>query len=109
MAPKNALTTRQGALWIQPDGPNTPVRFLGCHDLGDIQEKFGSLTLLRCMDKRGGWKTVGTLQAPPDAVTASIDNMTYAARDYLERIACDFTLFALERTGGEPDIFTNYV
>lgn len=109
MATKTVLTTRQGALWVQPGGPNTPVYFLGCHDLGDITEKFGSQELLRCMNKRGGWRTVGTIQAPPDAVTASIENMTFAEQDWLEKINCDFTLFALQRTGGEPDIFTNYV
>lgn len=109
MATKDVLTTRQGALWVQPDGPNTAVHFLGCHDLGDITEKFGSVTLLRCMDKRGGWRTVGTTQAPPDAVTASIENMTFQAQDWLEKVKCDFTLFALQRSGGEPDIFSNYI
>lgn len=109
MATKPVFTTRQGALWVQPDGPNTAVHFLGCHDLGDISEQFGSVELLRCMDKRGGWKTVGTTQAPPDVVTASIENMTFEAQDWLEKIKCDFTLYALQRTGGEPDIFTNYV
>lgn len=106
---KQVLNTRRGALWVQPDGPNTAVHFLGCQDLGDITEKFGSVTLLRCMDKRGGWRTVGTTQAPPDAVTASIEGMTFAAQDWLEKIKCDFTLYALQSTGGEPDIFANYV
>jgi photosystem II stability/assembly factor-like uncharacterized protein len=106
---KTALTTRQGALWVQPGGPNTPVYFLGCHDLGDISEPAGSLELLRCMDKRGGWRTVGSTQKPPDAVTTSIENMTFIARDWLERLNCEFTLFAFHRSGGEPDIFTNYV
>jgi photosystem II stability/assembly factor-like uncharacterized protein len=106
---KNVLTTRQGALWVQPDGPNTAVYFLGCHDLGDISEPKGSLELLRCMDKRGGWRTVGTTQAPPDAVSTSVEWMAVAVRDWLEKLNCEFTLFALQRTGGEPDIFTNYV
>lgn len=105
----NALTTRQGSLWVQPGGPNTPVYFLGCHDLGDISEPSGSLELLRCMDKRGGWRTVGALSAPPDAVTTSIENMVFAARDWLDRLNCDFTIFAHSRSGGEPDIFPNYV
>jgi photosystem II stability/assembly factor-like uncharacterized protein len=104
----DALNTRQGALWVQPGGPNTPVYFLGCHDLGDISEPSGSLELLRCMDKKGGWKTVGSLQAPPDPVTTSIENMTFLARDWLEKLNCDFTLFAFHRAGGEPDIFYNY-
>ena len=105
---KTALTTRQGALWVQPGGPNTPVYFLGCHDLGDISEPAGSIELLRCMDKRGGWRTVGSTQAPPDAVTTSIENMVFLARDWLDRLNCEFTLFALHRSGGEPDIFANY-
>ena len=105
---KNALNTRQGALWVQPGGPNTPVYFLGCHDLGDIAEPAGSLDLLRCMDKRGGWRTVGALQSPPDPVSTSIENMTFLARDWLERLNCEFTLYAFHRSGGEADIFANY-
>jgi photosystem II stability/assembly factor-like uncharacterized protein len=109
MANNNVLTTRQGGLWVQPQGPNTAVYFLGCHDLGDISEPKGGIELLRCMDKKGGWKTVGSTQAPPDAVTTSVENMTYAVRDWLEKVGCEFTLFAMQREAGEPDIFTNYV
>lgn len=109
MTDTNAITTRQGSLWIQPSGPNTPVYFLGCHDVGDLAEPSGSLELLRCMDRRGGWRTVGVLQAPPDAVTVSIENMVFPARDWLDRLNCEFTLFINSRSGGEPDIFYNYV
>lgn len=106
---ENVLTTRQGALWVQPLGPNTPVYYLGCHDLGDISEKAGSVELLRCMKKTGGWKTVGSTQAPPDAISTSIDSLTFGVRDWLEKLSCEFSLFALQRECGEPDIFTNYV
>lgn len=106
---ENVLTTRQGALWVQPNGPNTAVHFLGCHDLGDISEPLGAVDILRCMDKKGGWKTVGSTQAPPDVVTTSIDSLTFGVRDWLEKLSCEFTLFALQRECGEPDIFTNYV
>jgi photosystem II stability/assembly factor-like uncharacterized protein len=109
MANNSVLTTRQGGLWVQPQGPNTPVYFLGCHDLSDISEPKGGIELLRCMDKKGGWKTVGSTQSPPDAVTTSVENMTYAVRDWLEKVGCEFTLFAMQRESGEPDIFTNYV
>jgi len=103
-----ALSTREGALWVQPAGPNTPVYFLGCHDLGDITESMGSVELQRCMNKKGGWKTVGSLTSPPDAVTTSIENLTFSVRDWLEKLSCEFTLFHLHRECGEPDIFNNY-
>lgn len=110
MANKDALTTKNnGGLWVQKGGPNTIVEFLGCHDLGDISEPAGGIELLRCMDKKGGWRVVGSLQAPPDPVTTSIENMTFVARDELERISCEFTLYAMQRSGGEPDIFSNYI
>lgn len=104
-----ALTTRDGALWIQPGGPNTKPEYLGCHDLGDISEPAGSIELLRCMDKKkGGWKTVGATQAPPDPITTSIEDMTFLERDWLEKLMCDFNLYATQRSGGEPDSFDNY-
>ena len=105
-----SLNTRNSALWVQPDGPNTKPEFLGCHDLGDIVEPSGSITLVRCMDKKkGGWKTVGSTQAPPDAVTTSIDSLTFAVRDWLEKLSCEFNLYVLTRNGGEADIFENYI
>lgn len=104
-----ALNTRNGAIWVQPDGPNTEVHYLGCHDLGDIVEKAGSIELLRCMDKKGGWRTVGSTQSPPDAVTTSIEMMTFQVRDWLEKLKCEFVLYSLQRVGGEPDIFDNYI
>lgn len=109
MTATDALNTRLGAIWVQPKGPNTPVYYLGCHDLGDISEPAGSIELQRCFDHRtGGWKVVGSTQAPPDAVTTSIENMTFLVRDWLEKLKCEFTLFAFQRSGGEPNIFYNY-
>ena len=43
-----ALTSRMGALWVQPDGPNTEPKFLGCHELGDLSEAEGGVELIRC-------------------------------------------------------------
>lgn len=105
----NVFTTQQGALWVQPGGPNTEPHFLGCVDLGDISEPLGSVDIIRCMDRKGGWKTVGSTHAPPDVVTTSIDSLTFGVRSWLDKLACEFTLFAMQRECGEADIFTNYV
>lgn len=108
MADKALTSKNNGALWVQIDGPNTKPEFLGCHDLGDIVEPSGSIELIRCIQPNGLWKTVGATQAPPDPVTTSIDSLTFAVRDWLEKIECDFTLFAMFRVGGSADIFDNY-
>lgn len=105
---ESVLNTRYGALWVQPDGPNTAVHFLGCHDLGDISESAGAVDILRCMDTKGGWKSVGSIQKPPDMIKTSIENMHFMTRDWLEKINCEFSMYVNQRDGGEPDIFYNY-
>jgi photosystem II stability/assembly factor-like uncharacterized protein len=110
MANDKALTSRQnGALWIQIFGPNTKPEYMGCHDLGDLTEQEGSIELLRCIQPDGSWRTVGSTQAPPDPVTTSIENLTKGVRDALEKIKCEFTLYALFRTGGEADVFDTFI
>lgn len=110
MSQDKALTSRNnGALFIQIHGPNTKPEYLGCHDLGDLTEAEGSIELLRCIQPDGKWKTVGSTQAPPDAVTTSIDNLTFGVRDALEKLKCEFTLFALFRRGGEANVFDTFI
>lgn len=110
MTQDKALTSRNnGALFIQIYGPNTKPEYLGCHDLGDLTEADGSIELLRCIQPNGKWKTVGQTQAPPDAVTTSIENLTFGVRDALEKIKCEFTLFALFRSGGEANVFDTWI
>lgn len=100
----------QGALWVQPDGPNTKPQFLGCHDLGDITEPGGAIdTLFRCFNPNGdGWIVKGSTVTPPDPVTTDITVDTSEVRDWLERIKGEFTIFALQRTGGPANLFTNW-
>lgn len=105
-----ALTSKSnGALFIQVNGPNTKPEYLGCHDLGDLTEQEGSIELLRCIQPDGTWKTVGSTQAPPDPVSTSIENLTFGVRDALEKLKCEFTLFALFRSGGEANVFDTFI
>lgn len=109
MAQDKALTSRNnGALWIQPYGPNTKPEYLGCHDLGDVTEAEGSIELLRCIQPDGKWKTVGATQAPPDPISLSIDSLTFHTRDWLEKIKCEFTTYFLFRRGGEANVFDTF-
>ena len=33
---ERTFSAKDGAVWIQPDGPNQDVEFLGCHDVDDV-------------------------------------------------------------------------
>jgi photosystem II stability/assembly factor-like uncharacterized protein len=105
-----AYTSRQGALWVQPGGPNSISYFLGCHDLDDISEPLsGGKELIRKFNPSGrGWVTVGNTQTPPDPVTTTITALMFKQRDWLEKLNCPFTLFVLMRDCGYANEFTNY-
>ena len=108
-----ALTSRNGALWIQPNGPSplNPVYLLGCHDLGDLEAPEGDISPLRCFLTDGtGWKLIGETTAPPDMPSTSIDTLLFRQRDWLEKLGpCAFSLYALARDCGDASVFSNYV
>jgi photosystem II stability/assembly factor-like uncharacterized protein len=106
-----ALTTRKGALFIQPGGPapNNDVEFLKCRTLGDITETGTGVELIQCFDDSGeGWETVGEKLTPPEPITYNIDGLLYKELGWLERIKCPFSVYVLMRNCGRPDHIDNY-
>jgi len=101
----------QIALWIQPNGSNTQPRYLGCHDVEDIVEPGGASNLLLCFDhgSLSGYKVVGSTKEPPGPIATAITTFIRETADYLEDIACPFTLFEHWWKCGKPDVFTNYI
>ena len=47
------FTAAMGAVWVQPDGPNTEVLYLGCHDVGDIVQPQGDVATRFCPSVEG--------------------------------------------------------
>lgn len=109
MSDQVVLKTSLGAVWVQPDGPNTQPYYVGCVDLGDITDPAGETELIQCFSEMGGWKTMGQKYTPPGLVTTQLDELLTAQRSYLEQINGIFSLIVLMRDGGRPDIFQNYV
>ena len=104
------LTTKSGALWVQPDGPNTEVIYLGCHGADEITETMGGLDLLRCFTRDGsGWNVTGQTVTPPDPVTVTLNTRLKNVRSYLQTLDCAFSLYLLQRDCGYADEFNNYV
>ena len=100
----------EGALWIQRNGPNTIPVYLGCHQVGDIDEPEGDITLIYCREPSGPsrYEVVGSIKGAAGAVTSTITTFLADEIDELERVKCEFTLFVNMFKSGRPDVFTNF-
>lgn len=103
----------QSSLWVQPDGPNTEPRYLGCHAIGDIPEPKGDSTLLYCPDPAqvGKFKVKNSFKGAPGVITTTLDTDLRKTADYLEDLAdlgAKFTLFVNKVVSGRRDVFTNW-
>ena len=105
------FTTKQWAVWVQPDGPNTTMRYLGCQTLDDISEPGGGINeLIRCFKPDGsGWEVKGSTRNPPEQVTTSITGLIEDTAGYLEQIAesgrCPFPFYVNGKACPPYDVF----
>jgi photosystem II stability/assembly factor-like uncharacterized protein len=104
------LLAGQASVWVQPGGPNTKPEYLGCHEVGDIEEKLGDITLLWCPDpaKAGRYKVNGSYRGEPDIPKTTITAPIGVIADYLEAMQCPGTLFVHKVTCGRRDLFANF-
>lgn len=103
--------TENWALWVQPDGPNTDMQFLGCHDLDDLEEPGqGIAEIIRCFRADGsGWDVLGATRNPPDMITTTISGLIQKTADWLEKIkerGCEFPFYINGLTCPPYDVFT---
>lgn len=100
----------EGALYAQPDGPNTAVYYLGCHQVGDIERGRGDFEPIYCKDASGPnrFKVVGVIQGAAPLITTNIDAKITDDLDQLEKADCPFTLFVTQSKAGRADLFTNF-
>ena len=103
------FTGGQGAMFAQINGPNTQPVYLGCHQLGDIDEPSGDVELLYCPDASGPnrFKVIGSVQSAAGAPTTSVTTDVTDELDSLERVKCKFTLYINMVKAGRKDVFTN--
>lgn len=105
--------SRNWGLWVQPDGPNTEMRFLGCHDVDDIEAAGESINeIIRCFSADGsGWVTRGATYSPPEMVTTTITTLIEATADWLEKILdagnCEFPTYINGSLCAPRDVFPN--
>jgi len=107
----NHFLAGEGAIFIQPYGPNTKTEFLGCHMVGDISEPKGDVTLYFCDDPSGPnrFNIKSSSQGAPGVVTTTITTDVEKTASYLERLSgCTFPLYINLYQCGRSDQFPNY-
>jgi len=105
------LLAGQASLWIQPDGPNTEPKYLGCHSVGDLTEPFGDETILYCPDpaQAGRFIVKNSFTGEPGAITTSVETDLRKTADYLEDIGkCGVPVFFHKVSCGRRDVFPNF-
>lgn len=110
-AQKDAFSSRQGALFVQVNGPNTRPIFAGCVNLDDIDAPEGDVEIIRCFSPSGrGSDIVGQTKAPPDPVTTTINSLMFKTASVIQRLKCPSVIYALQMCGEgvRRDIFQNY-
>lgn len=105
----DTLTASEGAIFIQPDGPGTPMLFLGCHQIEGIDEPLGDYTVAYCADvsKNKKWITVSEVVSPSGVINLSISEDVTSALSYLTEVICPFPLYVVFSNSGRRDIFEN--
>lgn len=96
MAENEVFKSREnGSLYIQPDGPNTKPYYLPCHDLEDISETNGSITLIQCINERGEFVTIGATVGAPEPTTTTLGTYIGKVADWIETVRCPFGLYVM--------------
>jgi len=106
-------TNDMGSLFIQPDGPNGQVFWLGCHDLGDMTEPNGDVSRTFCPDPsgRGRWTVATRSKGPGGEATVDVTFPIGKTADYMEvqaRRDCPMTLYVNMSECGERNVFADF-
>lgn len=100
----------EGGLWVQRQGPGSAVAFLGCHQVGDVDQPEGDIEIIWCPDPRAPntFKAVGSVQGAAGAITTTITTDVTDEFDELERVKCPMNLYVNYRRAGRADVFMNF-
>ena len=110
MANDEFFLAGEGAIFVQPDGPNTDVQYLGCHQLGDLTQPIGDIQLYHCPDPSAPnrWQVMGSSQGAPGPVTTEILTSVKKLREYLDLVKCPAAMWVNLYKCGRTDQFLGY-
>lgn len=85
------LTLLQGAIFVQPGGPNTDVQYLGaCHQVANISWDEGSNTLHHCGDpvQPNRFQVSRKIKGAPGLVTFNVVSEMQLVISYMQQFKC---------------------
>jgi len=100
-----------GAIWLQPDGPNTQPYYLGCHTLGEIGRSRGDANLVLIPDVEHPNKFIPLdiySSGGPSPVETSIQSVLRSSADWLEVVDCPVPIYVHQVLCGRKDVFDNW-
>jgi hypothetical protein len=100
----------EGAIFAQPDGLNSAMVFLGCHDVGDIEEPLGDVNLLLCKDPSGPnrWRTSRITRNAFGLLATSITTNVDKIPDVMEDLPENTPIYIVKSGAGKQSTFVNY-
>lgn len=102
-------TTRYGALFVQRNGVNQPIEYVGCHGVEGVSEDLGTPSRQYCMNSRGEYVAVAETVAPPGDISFSVTTGLRAAASIFDSLrGCQFNLYITNSLCGKPSVFPRY-
>jgi photosystem II stability/assembly factor-like uncharacterized protein len=101
----------EGAIWVQPDGPNTKPEPLLCADIDTIDEPRGDTVVRLCRAADGSWRSIKRSQGTPGQVTFDVVVNKAKQRSYLRKALerrCPIPIYIPHILCGRQDVFLNY-
>ena len=113
MSVQEILSNDTGSLFIQPDGPNGAVYWLGCHDVGDITKPLGDESLTFCPDRSGRNRARLAMRAQGQGGLGSFDitfplSKTADWLEIIERKRCLVPFYIQMGECAERDVFLGF-
>lgn len=101
--------------FIQADGPNTAVEWLGdCLSIDDIPSNFGGVgEQVNKISARGAWANEGFTTSAPDGAEVNVtlrlrEGMNVFEKELARSTQCGMWLYTMARCGGVANSFSNW-
>lgn len=110
MTDSHPFGSGEGAIFVQPNGPNTKPEYVGCADLGDLDEPLGDGSLWLCKDPSmpDAYVTDRINKGSPGLVSTNITVDARATASYLEELESNTPIYLNLISAGRQDTFNNY-